>query len=327
MAEMDLMLPEGLHQEIAEANHGKFVFVPLERGYGVTVGNALRRVLLSSMPGASIVAARFDGVAHEFSTISGVKEELPEVVLNLKQVRLRFDDTETDRAFVYLRAEGKTDVKASDLDVPASLTLLTPDIPIATLTSKKSRLYAELVVVKGRGYVPADDLPKAGYPAGTVFLDGIFSPVTKVNFRVENVRVKARTDYEKLILDVWTDGTMEPKDAILNAANFLRESIDRLSVEAQEPFGKRTTKFEERERTRLFLLKTLDFLEPSKRTANCLRDAGIETIADLVSRTEEGMLEIKNFGEKSLAEIKEKLSKFNLEFGMEISEYLQDEGF
>jgi DNA-directed RNA polymerase subunit alpha len=319
------MLPEGLYQEVEGENYGEFVFVPLERGYGVTVGNALRRVLLSSMPGASIVAARFDGVAHEFSTIPGVKEELPEVILNLKRVKFRFDDPETDRAFVYLRAEGKTDVTAADLDVPASLSLLNPDISLATLTAKKSRLYAELVVVRGRGYVPADDLPKSGYPAGTVFLDGIFSPVTKVNFRVENVRVKARTDYEKLVLQVWTDGTMAPKDSILKAASFLREATDRLFAELSEPFGKRTTKFEERERTRLFLLKTLDFLEPSKRTANCLRDAGIETIADLVSRTESEMLEIKNFGEKSLAEIKEKLSKFNLEFGMEIVEYLQEE--
>jgi DNA-directed RNA polymerase subunit alpha len=327
MISMEFILPKGLYVETLNDRYGRFVFVPLERGYGITIGNSLRRVLLSSIPGAAIVAVRIDGVLHEFSTIPGVLEDVPEIILNLKKIRLKFDETDEDRASLYLRAEGEREVKAGDLDVPASITVVNPETHIATLTKKNAKLYMELVVMRGRGYVPANEIPKAGFPEGTIFVDGLFSPIVKANYTVENVRVKARTDYEKLILDVWTDGTIKPDEAVRKASELLKEAIEKLFVTVTEPYGVKEVGFEEREKIRSLLTKSIEFLEPSKRTANCLRDAGIETIAQLVSKTEEEMLKIKNFGEKSLDEIKAKLEKFGLAFGMEVDEYLKEEAF
>jgi len=327
MIDTKFILPEGVYKEEMTDTYGKFIFMPLERGYGLTVGNALRRVLLSSIPGASIIAVRIDGVLHEFSTLPGVYEDIPEIVLNLKNIRFKFESPDEDRALVYLRKQGKGEVKAVDLDVPDVLTLCTPNVHIATLTDDEARLYMELVVTKGRGYIQAEELPKSGFPEGTIFMDGIFSPVKKVNYRIENVRVKARTDYEKLIMEIWTDGTTKPDEALKKAASILKEAFDKLMQEVTELYGKGRLAFEEREKIRSLLMRNIEFLEPSKRTVNCLKDAGVETIMDLVTKTEEEMLRIKNFGEKSLEEIKEKMEKFGLKFGMDVKPYLEEEAF
>lgn len=325
MLDQEFVLPEGIFKEEVKDNFGRFIFEPLERGYGLTIGNSLRRILLSSVTGASVVAVRIDGVYHEFTTIPGVLEDVPVIVLNLKKVRFRFDNPEVDSATVYLRKEGEGEVKASSMDVPAELTLITPDLHIATLTSPEAKLYMEITVWKGRGYVSADEIPKAPFPEGTQILDGVFSPVVKVNYTVENVRVKARTDYERLILEIWTDGSINPEKALEEASLRLKDAVDRLFLEAKQRYGLRAIGFEEREKVRALLSKGVEFLEPTKRTVNCLRDAGIETILDLVSRKEEEMLQIKNFGEKSLEEIKEKLEKFGLYFGMDVEKYMSGE--
>ncbi len=325
MFDLQFVLPDGVYVEELDDKYGKFVYVPLERGYGVTVGNALRRVLLSSIPGYSIIAVRIDGVAHEFSTIPGVLEEVPQIVLNLKGVRLKIDEAVDTRATMYIRAEGTKEVKAGDIDIPDHVEIVNPDHHIVTLTSDDAKFYAELIAVKGRGYVPSNEIPKEGFPAGTIFVDGVFSPIVKVNYTVENVRVKARTDYEKLILEIWTDGTIKPDEALEMAAKTLIESIQPVLKKIGSPYGKGELKFEEKEKIHQILNKSIDFLEPSKRTANCLKEAGIETIAQLVSKTEEEILQVKNFGEKSLEEIKEKLEQFGLTFGMDISKYLSEE--
>lgn len=327
MFQLEFIWPEGIYVEEHTDTYGKFSFAPLERGYGITIGNSLRRILLSSIEGASIIAVRIDGVLHEFSTIPGVLEDVPEIILNLKKIRVKLEDPEVDRASMFLRAEGKKKIKASDIEVPHSIRLVTPDVHIAELTKEDARLYMEMIVARGRGYIPASEIPEAGFPEGTIFVDGLFSPVTKVNFKVENVRVKARTDYEKLTLEVWTDGTITPEEALNEAVSILSEGISRLKERAKEPYGVSAIEFEEREKMRSLLMKSIEFLEPSKRTANCLREAGIETIAQLVSKTEEEMLQIKNFGEKSLQEIKEKLKEYGLNFGMSVDEYLKEEAF
>ncbi len=327
MGKVDYILPKGIYKEKVTNTYGRYIFVPLERGYGITIGNALRRILLSSIPGASIVAVLIDGVLHEFSTIEGVYEDVPQIILNLKKIRVRIDDPEIERATLYLRAEGVKDVKASDLEVPPAVTIVTPDVHIASLTSENSRLFMELTVMRGVGYVPADEIPKMGFPESTIFIDGLFSPVVRANITVENVRVKAKTDYEKLILEIWTDGTVSPDDALQKAAEILKDHVERLFIESKEPFGRKGPGFEERERIRQILKQPIDSLEPSKRTLNCLKEAGIETIGQLVSKTEEEMLQIKNFGQKSLDEIKNKLRERdpNLKFGMNVMEYLEEE--
>ncbi len=325
MFDTQFVLPEGIFVEELNDKYGRFVYVPLERGYGITVGNALRRVLLSSIPGYSIVAMRIDGITHEFSTIPGVMEEVPQIVLNLKGIRLRLDEEVSTTATLYIRAEGAREVKAGDIDVPEYVEIVNPEHHIATLTRDDARFYAELIVAKGRGYIPANEMSKEGFPAGTIFIDGVFSPIVKVNYTVENVRVKARTDYEKLILEIWTDGTIKPDTALEMATKTLLKSIEPVLKKIGAPYGKDELKFEEKEKIHQILSKSIDFLEPSKRTANCLKDAGIETIAQLVSKTEEEILQVKNFGEKSLEEIKEKLERFGLSFGMDISKYLGEE--
>lgn len=326
MLDQEFVLPEGIFKEELTDNYGRFIFEPLERGYGVTIGNSLRRVLFSSIMGASIVAVKIDGVYHEFTTIPGVLEDVPDIILNLKKVRFRFDNPEVDSASVFLRREGEGEVKARDIEVPSELSLVTPDIHIATLTAPDARLYAELSVWRGRGYVPQDEIPKNLFPEGTQIVDGLFSPVVKVNYFIENVRVKARTDYERLILEIWTDGSVSPQKALEEASLRLKDAIDKLFAVAKQRYGKRDIGFEEREKIKSLLSKGIEFLEPTKRTVNCLKEAGIETIMDLVSRSDEEMLQIKNFGEKSLEEIKEKLEKFGLYFSMDVEKFLSGKG-
>ena len=319
----ELLFPKSLVKVEETDRYGRFVFGPLERGYGATVGNPLRRVLLSSIPGASIIAVRIDGVLHEFSTVPGVMEDVPEIILNLKKVRFRFDVPEEESALVYLRAEGAREVKASDLEVPDTLTLLTPDVHIATLTKEDARLYMEITVARGRGYVPAEDLPnRDAFPQGTIFVDGVFSPVLRANFTVENVRVGAQTDFEQVVLEVWTDGSVKPEEAVLQAADILVQVFQKAqTIEGIEAQPRKLT-FEEKEGLQAILTKPISYLELSKRTESTLKDAGIETVAHLVALTPKEALAIRNFGEKSLEEVETKLAEKGLSLGMDVEEIL-----
>lgn len=313
--EYELLLPRGLTKEEVNDTYGRYVITPLERGYGVTIGNALRRVLLSSIEGAAIVAVRFDGVLHEFATLPGVYEEITEIILNLKKVRIKFENPEVRNATLRIFAEGMTEVKAGDIQTPAEVTIVNKDVHIASLTSDEAKLIGELYVTRGYGYVPSENIPKEGFPANTIVIDGIFSPIKKVNFSVENVRVRARTDYEKLTLEIWTDGTVHPDAALEKAAEILKNSFGAIHASLTEGTEE---KAEVTELSREELLnQPIEALGLPKRTLNCLQDAGIKTIGDLVSKTEAEVLDIKNLGEKSLQEIKERLEEMGLSFATE----------
>ena len=320
----EFTIPRGVQPVEETDTYGKYIFMPLEKGYGATVGNALRRVLLSSIPGASIIAARIDGVPHEFTTIEGILEDVPDIILNLKRVRIRYHG-EDPQTVVHIRKSGKGEVRAGDIETAsANLEVVNKDQLIATLTTDDASFEADLVVAKGRGYVPAAEYPQDFLPEGYIYIDGLFSPVTKVNFTVENVRVKERTDFEKLTLEIWTDGTITPGDAFREAVRLLIEIFQRLIRRVTGPLIERGISFEERERIKSLLLRDIEFLELSVRTITCLREEGIKSVADLVSRTREEMLKIKNFGEKSLEELEGKLSSLGLYFGMDVSQYLEE---
>lgn len=319
----ELVFPKSLIRAEETDRYGRFIFGPLERGYGATVGNSIRRVLLSSIPGASIIAVRIDGVLHEFSTIPGVMEDVPEIILNLKKIRFRFDVPEEESATVYLRAEGAREVKAADLELPATLSLLTPEVHIATLTREDARLYMEITVARGRGYVPSEELPnREVFPQGTIFVDGVFSPILRANFTVENVRVGAQTDFEQVILEVWTDGSVKPGEAVLQATDILLNVFERMkTLEGIETQPRKLT-FEEKEELQAILTRPLSYLELSKRTESTLKEAGIEFIAQLVALTPKEALAIRNFGEKSLEEVQTKLAEKGLSLGMDVEEIL-----
>ncbi|MFH1011612.1 MAG: DNA-directed RNA polymerase subunit alpha [bacterium] len=320
---LNFQMPEAV--ELDEMTHtdifGKFIVQPLERGYGVTIGNALRRVLLASLQGAAIVSIRIDEVLHEFSTISGVKEDVTEIALNLKSVRFKLLNKKPDKIVIDL--SGPCEFVARDLQKGnPDLEVLNPDLHIATL-NKDARLRIEFIVRKGRGYVPAEENRTADAPIGTVPLDAIFSPIRNVTYTVENTRVGQRIDYEKLILEIWTDGSITPEDALTFAGRILRDHIQ-LFIN----FDLKAEKEEEEDvddevlRIRKLLRKPVEDLELSVRSANCLKEAKIRTIADLVRRDESEMLKFKNFGRKSLTELTQILRDKGLEFGMDVEKYL-----
>src|SRR5512139_2605006 len=297
--------------------YGKFECEPLERGFGITLGNALRRVLLSSLQGAAISSVKIDGVLHEFATLPGVREDVTDIVLNLKEVRLKLHDGLVAKATIEKKGEGV--VRAGDIQGGPNLEVLNPEHPIATL-SKEGALRVELTIKMGRGYVSADRNKDEEAPVGTVPIDAIFSPIRKVNYTVTNARVGQRTDYDKLTVEVWTDGSVRPDDAVAYAARILQ---DQLSIfinfeEAAEP----AEGAEERHPgLNENLFRSVAELELSVRSANCLQNAGIKYIGELVQKTEAEMLKTKNFGRKSLNEIKEILREMGLDFGMRIENF------
>ena len=301
-------------------NYGKFIAEPLERGFGITLGNALRRVLLSSIPGASIVAVKIDGVLHEFSTIPGVLEDVTELILNLKGVVLKYRGDIPKQ--LSLDLEGPAEVQAKDIVTDGTVEIVNPEHHIATL-GENSKLKMELWVRSGRGYVPAERNKDQTYPVGTIPMDAIFSPIRKVNFNVTNARVGGVTDYDRLILEVWTDGSILPAEAVGIAAKILK---DQLSVFI--PFEEKEEFYpfpEEEEAVRPELnpnlYRSVDELELSVRSANCLRTAGIKLIGELVQKTEQELLKTKNFGRKSLNEIKEILASMGLSLGMQLENF------
>lgn len=289
--------------------YGRFVVEPLERGYGTTLGNSLRRILLSSLPGAAVTSVRIDGVLHEFSTIPGVVEDTTDIVLNLKELLVKMHEDEP----VTLRivAEGPVEVKAGDIEVPSSVQILNPDLHLATL-SEDGRLEMEITVARGRGYVPADRNKTDDQPIGVIAIDSIFTPVRRVNFRVEDTRVGQVTDYDRLILEVWTDGSIAPNEAVSLSAKILTEHLRFfISLDEEADGMEIMVEKEEEEKDRLMEM-TIEELDLSVRSYNCLKRAGINTVEELTRRTEEDMMKVRNLGKKSLQEVREKLAALNL---------------
>lgn len=315
----DFQLPKRLECEESSytENYGKFSAAPFERGYGVTLGNSLRRILLSSIEGSSVTSVKIDGVHHEYSTVNGVLEDVPEIILNIKKLIIR-SHSKIPKS-VYIKRDKKGPLLAKDIITDETIEIINPQLHIATLT-KDIKFNAEMEVSRGRGYVPAEVNKKDEHPIGVIPIDSIFTPVKRVNFYVENTRVGQRTDYEKLILEIFTNGSITPKDALLYASNILQRHLDifvsfgQLPEEEAEEFEMSAEEVALYEKLRL----PISELELSVRSSNCLREANIKTIADLVKRTEDEMLGFKNFGKKSLTEIKGLLVNMNLNLGMQI---------
>ncbi|MBR1419845.1 MAG: DNA-directed RNA polymerase subunit alpha [Selenomonadaceae bacterium] len=304
--------------EIAELSedgrYGRFVCEPLERGYGTTFGNSLRRMLLSSLEGAAVTSIKVEGVLHEFSTIEGVRDDVTNIVLNIKQLCLRMlgDD---DKSMIAIDVDGEKEVTGADVICPENIEVLNPDLHIATL-NEDGHLHIEMSVARGRGYIPAEKNKREGDPIGTIPIDSLFSPVERVNYRVEQTRVGNVTDYDRLILEVWTNGTIKPEEAVSRAASILVvhlklfQNIDGLAVEPEEPVQ---TFVEEVDDTASKTLEmTIEDLDLSVRSFNCLKRAGIHTVGDLVEKTEDEMMRVRNLGRKSLEEVKKKLDELNL---------------
>ncbi|MCS7000399.1 MAG: DNA-directed RNA polymerase subunit alpha [Bacteroidota bacterium] len=310
---------------------GRFILQPLEEGYGVTVGNSLRRVLLSSIPGAAIIGVKIQGVLHEFQTIRGVVEDVSQIILNLKEVRLRVEDRKLSRIAFQLQGPGYW--KAGIIQEAAPLVqVLNPEHIIATL-AEDAQLDVELRIGFGRGYVPADEQPSADFPVGMIPIDAIYTPIKNVVYTIEPFRVGHKTDYERLVLEVKTDGTIEPKEAVEQAAQLLIQHIslftqlDRDALPETQPQIPHVVSAEgekEFERIRQLLQRSVEELELSVRAQNCLRAANIKTIGDLVKYREQDLLRFRNFGRKSLAEVTEVIQSLGLAFGMDVSKYLKE---
>jgi len=294
---------------LAGNTYGKFVVEPLERGYGTTLGNSLRRVLLSSLPGAAVTSVKIQGVLHEFSTIPGVLEDVTEIILNLKGLDLKLHSDE--EKVLRIEAEGEREVLARDIIADADVEILNPDHHIATL-AEDGRLFMEMTVAKGRGYVPAERNKKGSHIIGVIPVDSIFTPVRKVNYVVENTRVGQVTDYDRLTLEVWTNGSIRPDEAVSLSAKILTEHLQ-LFVGLTNGTGNMEIMVKKEEEKRNKLLEmTIEELDLSVRSYNCLKRAGINTVEELIQRNEEEMMKVRNLGKKSLEEVISKLSELGL---------------
>ena len=318
----DLIRPKTIHieQDSASDFYGKFTCEPLERGFGITVGNSLRRVLLASLQGAAITAVRMEGALHEFTTIPDVVEDVTDIILNLKEVVFK---AETPRTYtVRLEKEGSGEVLASDIQLVDGLRILNPNHSVATL-DKKGPLSMELTVNVGRGYVPAERNKTPTMPIGTIPIDALFSPIRKVNYTVQNARVGQQTDYDKLILEVWTNGAVKPADAVAFAAKILKEQLSIWINFEEDEETTYSVPGSDEEPLNENLFRSVDELELSVRSANCLQNANITLIGELVQKSEQDMLKTKNFGRKSLKEIKEILATMGLSLGMKLDNWPQ----
>jgi len=307
-----------MDEDTADPNYGRFSCEPLERGFGVTLGNALRRVLLSSLQGSAITSVRINGVLHEFSTIPGVMEDVSDVVLNLKDVRLRMHSQGPKSLHVHKKGEGE--IQAGDLSSDdQTVEILNPEHHIATLSSDAD-VEMEVTVGHGKGYVPAEKNKTEEMPIGTIPIDSIFSPIRRVNYSVTPARVGRETDFDRLNLEVWTDGTVAPVDAVAYGAKILKEQLT-IFINFEEPVESAAPAAEEATPLNPNLFKSVDELELSVRSANCLQNANIRYIGELVQKTESDMLKTKNFGRKSLNEIKEVLASMGLDLGMTLENF------
>lgn len=299
--------------------YGKFTVQPLERGFGTTIGNALRRVLLSSIEGAAVKAAKIEGVQHEFTVVDGVVEDITEIVLNLKEVCIRVHSDE-DKV-IHIKKEGPGELTGADLQVDADIEIMNPDQYIATL-DKGGVLDMELTIGKGRGFVLADQNKTAEQPMGTIPMDTAFSPIRKVHYDVDNARVGQQTDYDKLSMEIWTNGVVRPDDAVSHAAKILKDHLELFINFEEEPEDEPEEVIDEETRRIATMLKMpVEELELSVRSANCLKAANINTLEDLVQKSETEMLKFRNFGRKSLNELTAILDGLSLSFGMDISGY------
>ena len=316
----ELIRPKRLEveKETLTPFYGKYTAEPFERGLGITIGNSLRRILLSSLQGAAIASVKIDGVLHEFSAVPGVKEDVTEIILNLKEVRLKLhaEGPKTLR----IKAEGPKVLKAGDILAGEAVEILNPEHHLATLT-RDGKLSMEMVVKAGKGYVPAERNKEENQPIGTIPIDAIFSPIRKVNYTVTNARVGQITDYDKLTLEVWTDGSLSPEEAIAHAAKILKDQLAIFITFEEEEETVVAGEQEEIEKLNENLFRSVDELELSVRSANCLKHANIKLIGDLVQKTEAEILATKNFGRKSLNEIKDILAEMGLSLGMKLENW------
>ena len=313
----DFQMPKRLDcdESVYSDTYGKFIAEPFEKGYGVTLGNSLRRILLSSIEGSAVTSVRIEGVRHEFSTVPGVLESVTEIILNIKKLVIRSHSKVPK--IIHIRAEKKGAIKAADIVCDESMEILNPDLHIAALT-RDTRFFVEMEVAGGGGYVPSEQNKKEG--VDTIAVDSIFTPITKVNFWVENTRVGQRTDYDRLVTEIWTNGSINPKEALLYGANILQRHLDVFVSYGQLPEEEEEDEEISVEEQAMYekLRLPISELELSVRSANCLKDANIKTIAELVRKTESELLTFRNFGKKSLSEINDLLKAMGLSLGMKI---------
>ena len=300
--------------EISEdKKYGRFVVEPLERGYGITLGNSLRRIMLSSLPGVAVSQVKIEGVLHEFSSIPGVEEDVTEIIMNIKNLAIRSNSESSEVKTAYIEYEGEGIVRASDIQVDQDIEILNPDLVIATLSGKDTKLYMELTITRGRGYVGADKNKTEDLPIGVIAIDSIYTPVERVNVTVENTRVGQITDYDKLTLDVYTNGTLVPDEAVSLAAKVLSEHLS-LFIDLSENAKTAEVMVEKEDDEKEKVLEmSIDELELSVRSYNCLKRAGINTVEELTNKTSEDMMKVRNLGRKSLEEVLAKLKELGLQ--------------
>lgn len=300
--------------EISEdKKYGRFVVEPLERGYGITLGNSLRRIMLSSLPGVAVSQVKIEGVLHEFSSIPGVKEDVTEIIMNVKSLAIKNNSDANEVKTAYIEYEGEGIVRASDIQVDQDIEILNPDLVIATLSGKDTKLYMELTITRGRGYVGADKNKTEDLPIGVIAIDSIYTPVERVNVTVENTRVGQITDYDKLTLDVYTNGTLVPDEAVSLAAKVLSEHLS-LFIDLSENAKTAEVMVEKEDDEKEKVLEmSIDELELSVRSYNCLKRAGINTVEELTNKTSEDMMKVRNLGRKSLEDVLAKLKELGLQ--------------
>lgn len=326
MALKPLVMPKGieLDKEVSTDSFGRFILTPLERGFGITIGNSLRRVLLSSIQGAAITRVRIADVLQEFSTVPGVLEDVVEIVLNLKKVRVKL--LGDGPATLTMKIKGKKEYFAEDIEKNPLVIIANPKQKILTVTDTKVNLTAEMVVEAGRGYVPSELLKRMEAPIGTIFLDAIFSPVLSVNFNIQNTRVGTRTDYDQLVVDIKTDGTITPVEVMVEAASLVKHHLTYITSLGVEPqFSSKEQLDADHRRIREVLKRSIDELEISVRTSNCLKSQSIRTIGDLVKKSGKELLTYDNFGRKSLKELEKILDKMGLRLEMDVDRFLKED--
>ena len=296
-----------------DKKYGRFVIKPLERGYGITLGNSLRRIMLSSLPGAAVSQVKIEGVLHEFSSIPGVKEDVTEIIMNIKSLAIKNNSETNEAKTAYIEYEGEGVVKASDIQVDQDLEILNPDQVIATLNGKSAKLYMELTITRGRGYVSAEKNKHDDLPIGVIAIDSIYTPVERVNITVEDTRVGQSTDFDKLTLDVYTNGTLVPNESVSLAAKVLSEHLN-LFIDLSENAKTAEVMVEKEDDEKEKVLEmSIDELELSVRSYNCLKRAGINTVEELTNKTSEDMMKVRNLGRKSLEEVLAKLKELGLQ--------------
>jgi len=313
-----LVKPERLEydKETLTPTYGKFVAEPFERGFGVTIGNSLRRILLSSIQAAAVTSVKIVGAVHEFSSLPGVVEDTTDIILNLKELKLKLH--EEGPKTLHLNVSGEREVTAADIQADSAVEIINPGLHLATLSDRDAKLEMEIEIDFGRGYVMANKYRREDQPIGTIPVDSVFTPVTKVKIETENTRVGQITDYDKLIVEIWTDGRISPEDALGHSAKILKDNMTIFINFEEEPEEVVEEVDEEKERLKELLARSVEEMELSVRSGNCLKTASIKTIGDLVYKTEAEMLRYRNFGRKSLNEIKEILSEMGLSLGMDV---------